>query len=106
VSMATFGSAIGCLLMIQNYIWVDYFGREHVGRIRGRAMPVTLLCSAAGPVVAGAVFEATESYDPGWWGGIVLMVAGAAILAMTPKPSGATVVASEPTPPLAAAELS
>lgn len=87
VSMAAFGTAIGCMLMIQNLIWVDYFGRKNVGRIRGRAVPVTLLCSAAGPVIAGAVFDATGSYNPVWVVGIGLMLFGAAVLLTTKLPA-------------------
>ena len=49
-------------------------------------MPVTLIFSSAGPPAAGYVNDATGSYNPIWWVGLVLMLAGALVLLMTQPP--------------------
>lgn len=85
-AMTTFGLGIGANLLIQNYLWADYFGRRYQGAIRGAVTPITLLCSAAGPPIAGYVRDATGSYDQVWLVAIGLMVAGALVLATTPPP--------------------
>lgn len=90
VSMATFGLAAGSMIVLQNFLWADYFGRMHAGGVRGASMPVTLAFSAAGPPIAGYVYDFTGSYDPIWWVGIFLMLGGAVLLLVTrPPDSGA-----------------
>ena len=86
VAMITFGLGAGGMILLQNFLWAAYFGRAHVGAIRGAALPMTLVFSAAGPPVAGAVQDATGSYNPVWWVGMALMFTGALILFLTPPP--------------------
>ena len=81
-----FGLAIGGNLLLQNYIWPDYFGRQNVGSIRGIMMPVILLFASIGPPAAGYVFDLTGSYDRVWWVGVVLLVVAAGILLVSPRP--------------------
>lgn len=57
-----FGIGIGGVLTIQEIVWADYFGRLSLGRIRGVAMPFSIIASAGGPVFAGRVFDLTGSY--------------------------------------------
>ncbi|MCC6381960.1 MAG: MFS transporter [Dehalococcoidia bacterium] len=90
ISMATFGLAAGSMIVLQNFLWADYFGRVHAGGVRGASMPVTLIFSAAGPPLAGYVYDFTGSYNPIWWVGIFLMLGGALLLLLTrPPDSGA-----------------
>ncbi len=86
ISMISFGLSLGALLLLQNFLWADYFGRKYAGGVRGAAMPVTLIFSSAGPPAAGYVNDATGSYNPIWWVGLVLMLAGALVLLMTQPP--------------------
>ncbi|MGE3912083.1 MAG: MFS transporter [Chloroflexota bacterium] len=94
-SMITFGFGIGAGMLMQNYLWADYFGRRYQGSIRGAVTPITLLFSAAGPPIAGYVRDSTGSYDGVWSVAIVLMLLGALALATTPPPGRPTNVASE-----------
>jgi MFS family permease len=84
LSMAVFGLGIGGMMFLQNYIWAEYFGREHLGAIRGVVMPVTLIIGAIGAPTAGYVYDRSGSYDSIWWVGVAIM-AGAAILGVTIK---------------------
>lgn len=94
LAMGTFGVGVGGFLMLQNYIWAEYFGRRNLGSIRGVMMPVALTFGGAGAPIAGYVKDLTGSYDPIWWAGIALLVVGAAVLALTPAPQKKTRAAS------------
>ncbi len=87
VSMGLFGFGIGGLLYMQNIIWADYFGRAHVGAIRGLVNPITMLTAATGAPIAGYVFDITGSYAPVWRVSIALMVLGAVAVVFTPPPT-------------------
>lgn len=86
VSMFLFGVGAGGMILLQNFLWADYFGRGNVGAIRGASMPMTMVFSAAGPPLAGYVQDATGSYNPVWWAGIALMLVGALVMWTTPPP--------------------
>ena len=81
VSMAVFGVGIGGMMFLNNYIWADYFGRAHVGGIRGLVNPINLVVGGIGAPAAGYVRDITGSYDPAWWIGVALM-SGAALLTL------------------------
>jgi MFS family permease len=86
-SMWFFGLGIGGMMFLQNYIWADYFGRAHLGALRGWVMPITLVAGAAGAPTAGYVFDATGTYDYIWWAGVAFMAFGAALVMFTTAPS-------------------
>ncbi|MGE0539784.1 MAG: MFS transporter [Dehalococcoidia bacterium] len=103
LAMITFGAGIGGLMLIQNYVWADYFGRQHLGSIRGVVTPITLVVGGIGAPLAGFVRDATGSYTGIWLVGMALFVVGAIILALTPPPGVPPVVAvSTPAQPTAA----
>lgn len=63
-AMITFGLGIGALMLMQNHLWTAYFGRRHLGSIRGAVTPITLLLGGAGAPLAGCVRDLTGSYTP------------------------------------------
>jgi MFS family permease len=87
LAMITFGSGIGGLMLIQNYVWADYFGRLHLGRIRGLVTPITLIFGGIGAPLAGYVRDATGSYTSIWLVGVGLFLLAAVVLALTPPPA-------------------
>jgi hypothetical protein len=86
LAMITFGAGIGGLMLIQNYVWADYFGRLHLGRIRGVVTPITLVFGGIGAPLAGYVRDTTGSYTGIWLVGVGLFLLGAVVLALTPPP--------------------
>lgn len=86
-SMAVFGLGIGGMIFLQNFIWADYFGREHVGSIRGLVTPINLVIGGIGAPIAGYVRDSTGTYDTVWWAGVVLMIMAAFLLLFTGRPS-------------------
>jgi MFS transporter, OFA family, oxalate/formate antiporter len=62
VSAAVIGSGVGGLHLLLRLAWADYYGRQHLGTIRGITLPVQIGGQAVGPITAGFVFDATGSY--------------------------------------------
>jgi OFA family oxalate/formate antiporter-like MFS transporter len=62
LSATVIGSGVGGLHLLLRLAWADYYGRQHLGTIRGITLPVQIGGQAVGPVAAGFVFDATGSY--------------------------------------------
>lgn len=45
-------------------LWARYYGREHLGKIRGSTFTATVAGSSLGPFVMGFLFDVTGSYTP------------------------------------------
>ena len=86
VSMSVWGFFAGAMLLLQNFVWADYFGRAQAGAVRGYSMPITLIFSSAGPPAAGYVNDISGSYNPIWWLGIFLLLCGSLVLLFTNPP--------------------
>lgn len=63
VSAGIIGGGVGGLHVLLRLAWGDYYGRQHLGTIRGITLPVQIGGQAVGPVTAGFVFDATGSYQ-------------------------------------------
>ena len=59
-----YGASDGLLAVVAGTIWVRYYGRLHLGKIRGTTMTAIVLGSAIGPFVVGYTFDQTASYSP------------------------------------------
>jgi MFS family permease len=57
-----YGAVQGAANPLQRLIFADYFGRRHLGSIEGVSRAIQNIAQAAGPLVAAAVFDATNSY--------------------------------------------
>ena len=62
VSTSILGIGVGGLHFLLRLAWADYYGRQHIGTIRGITLPVQIGGQAIGPVAAGAVFDLTGGY--------------------------------------------
>ena len=61
-SAAGFGIGVGGLHLLLRLAWAEYYGREHLGTIVGFALSAQIGGQAVGPVLAGFMFDATDSY--------------------------------------------
>lgn len=48
----------------QSTVYAHYFGRLHIGAIKGFASTITIAGTAAGPLLLALGFEASGSYAP------------------------------------------
>jgi MFS family permease len=70
----------------QNVMWADYFGRAHLGSIRGVALPITIGLGAIAFPVTGTVREVAGIYTPAWVVALVALAIAAAILVTVRPP--------------------
>ena len=70
------GFGVSGLHLLLRLAWADYYGRQHLGSIRGLTMSAQIGGQALGPIFAGFMFDATGSYQLPF-----LVFSGAACLA-------------------------
>lgn len=57
------GTSIGTIVLVQNIIWANYFGRAHLGSITGVATTVLMVGNGLGPVPLGIARDLLGSYN-------------------------------------------
>ena len=83
VSAALVGFGVGGLHLLVRLAWADYYGRQHLGSIRGVTLSAQIGGQALGPVLAGFLFDATKSYRTPflvfalavWFGALLVLAA-------------------------------
>ena len=84
-----FGAGVGGLHTLLRLAWADYYGRVHLGAIRGLTLPAQIGGQAIGPVVSGFMFDASGGYlVPFVIFGSAVALAALLVLAAVPPPSG------------------
>jgi MFS family permease len=71
---------------VRNLIWSSYYGRAHIGSIRGTAFMVQMLFAASGPPLGGLLRDVSGSYSLVWLLSLVPMAAGALLVCTAKKP--------------------
>jgi len=65
----------------------EFFGRENFAKIRGTMSFVQAWGAVIGPVAAGAVYDATHSYNHLLWGLVVVLLVTGVLYAMVVRPA-------------------
>ncbi|MCY4413112.1 MAG: MFS transporter [Caldilineaceae bacterium] len=82
-----YGFGFGGTIPISESLWVSYFGRAHIGAVRGIAQPLTVIGPTIAPVLVGAAYDLQGSYHLAFLGIIgVYMLAG--LLVAVSRPPG------------------
>ena len=82
---AILGVGVGGLHLLLRLAWAEYYGREHLGSITGLTLPVQVGGQALGPVIAGFMYDATQSYQlPFRIFAVAVFFAGLLVLTATP----------------------
>ena len=82
-----FGAGVGGLHTLLRLAWADYYGRVHLGAIRGLTLPAQIGGQAIGPVVSGFMFDASGGYlVPFVIFGYAVALAALLVLAAVPPP--------------------
>ncbi len=93
--LGLYGFAIGGTIPLQETVWASYFGRIHLGEIRAVAMPFSIVFSAGGPLLAGALYDRTGSYESAFLTFAAFSVVGTALVLMARPPVRPGVAAPE-----------
>ncbi len=79
------GVGVGGLHLLLRLAWAEYYGREHLGSITGITLPVQVGGQALGPVIAGFLYDFTDSYlIPFRIFAVAVFIAGLLVLTATP----------------------
>ncbi len=85
-AMIILGFAQGIGSAVNATLWVRYFGRRHLGKIRGTLTTAMVAGSSLGPLLVGWGRDLYLSYDPVFWGLGLLGLPLAAIALRATKP--------------------
>jgi OFA family oxalate/formate antiporter-like MFS transporter len=92
------GLVLGVFFSLHTMICADFFGRPHIGAIRGAMLPPTSLARAGGPLLLSALRDARGSYEAafvlvlGGWG----IMAALTFLSRKPTPAQVPELDSQP----------
>jgi MFS family permease len=91
ISASFLGIGVGGLHLLLRLAWADYYGRLHLGAIRGATLPVQIGGQAIGPVTAGAVYDYTGGYIGAFlFFAVVVAIGSLLILTAIPPDAEAT----------------
>ena len=80
------GLGIGGMLPLSEFIWAAYFGRRHLGAVRGAAMPLTIIFTIPGPLLAASYVDSVGTYDGAIIAFGMLWFVGAALVMLSRPP--------------------
>ena len=87
VSVILFGISYGGIIVLRPGALRDYYGSTHIGTIIGFCLGVTAIGSMFGPLLAGWVFDTTDSYRFAWVISGVLLVVGIPLMLLMKNPT-------------------
>jgi cyanate permease len=75
------------LMSVGETMWVRYYGRRHLGKIRGSVSTIGVAASGVGPFVMGVAFDYFGGFEQVLWGcaGLAAPLAVLALAATPPK---------------------
>ncbi len=84
---AVFGIGQGLMSIVAATGWARYFGRAHLGKIRGMSLTAAIAGSSLGPLLMGVSDDYLGSFAPafGLFAGLALVIAVAGLWATPPK---------------------
>ncbi len=81
-----YGFGFGGTIPISEFLWARYFGRRHIGAIRGISNPVSVVGTGVGPILLGAWFDLSGSYGLAFLAVIGAYMSGAALIGLSREP--------------------
>ena len=85
-----YGFGFGGTIPISEYLWVSYFGRAHIGAIRGVAQPLTVIGPTVAPVLVGVAYDLKGSYQLAFFGIIGIYLLAGLLVAVSRPPTAQT----------------
>lgn len=82
-----YGFGFGGTIPVSEYLWVSYFGRAHIGAIRGVAQPLTVIGPTIAPVLVGLVYDFQGNYRLAFLGIIAIYFLAGILVAVSRAPS-------------------
>ena len=80
------GIVLGTNSTTSAVLWAAYYGRQHLGSIRGAALAAIVISAATGPLILSVPYDLTGRYTYGLWLMIALPLVGALAAALAGPP--------------------
>ena len=61
-----YGAGFSGMMIVQEVIWANYYGRLTLGTVRSTSLPLQVLIAGSGPVLINVVFDVVGSYRPAY----------------------------------------
>lgn len=81
-----YGFGFGGTIPLSEYLWATYFGRVHIGTIRGMSQPITILGPMLGPILVGLWYDIAQSYALAFLTIIGVYLTGAMLIGISREP--------------------
>ena len=87
LAVIVYGIGFGGVMVIQEVLWANYFGRFSLGLVRSTGFPIILAFSASGPIFMNGIFDILGSYRPAYMLFIGFYVVAAILLWVVRAPT-------------------
>ena len=81
-----YGFGFGGTIPLGEFLWAKYFGRGHIGAIRGVGHSMTVVGVACGPVLVGYWFDVSHNYQPAFLVIIATYLSGSLLVWISREP--------------------
>lgn len=81
-----YGFGFGGTIPLSEFLWAKYFGRAHIGAIRGIGYPITIVGTGFGPVLIGYWYDVSLTYQPAFLAIIGAYLTGALVIGASREP--------------------
>lgn len=85
---AAFGLGQGAMVTVSATAWVRYYGRLHLGKIRGAAWSAAVAGSGVGPFLLGLSSDYYGSFEPALWTFVIMLCGLALLTPLARRPRG------------------
>ena len=81
------GISTGLISLVGGTMFARYFGRKHLGKLRGNVLTAQVAGSSLGPFITGVIFDSTGSYRISLWVflGLIIPAAISSLWAVKPE---------------------
>jgi sugar phosphate permease len=87
IGFLLYGFGFGGTIPLSEFLWARYFGRAHIGAIRGVGYPITIIGTGIAPVLVGLWFDVSLTYQPAFLTVIGAYLSGAALVWISREPN-------------------
>ena len=91
---AVLGAGLGGTMLAMDVVWAEFFGRRHLGNIRGASMAFQMVGNASGSIIAAMLYDWQGSYDVAFKFIIGALMVSCLVLMLARKPKAKAEVAT------------
>jgi len=82
------GISTGLIALVGGTMFARYYGREHLGKLRGGVLTAQVAGSSLGPFITGLIYDLSGSFQISLWVFIAVLIPAALISLRAKNPQG------------------